>query len=159
MHRKDGGIVGETTVQNPPALCTMTVLGIIGTDILEHNILYHNDLLNQGLGQIYYTYDTRPNIIMWNIFDGGSNPVLIGNPFQQNTQNHMDNNVLSTAVGQSSSNFEWRNQTYTSLANYRDRAGNDKHSLFGKPRYENTQAGDFKQLSNSATFRYGAVLK
>lgn len=124
--------------------------------LIEHNTLYEDDSLDQGMGQIFFAFDTRFLTVTRNIFDGGSNGNLLTNPFSQNRGNRVEDNVWFTTAGMDKAVVEWKNQTLQGFQKYQEATGNDALSWFVQPLFINPGKGDFRQARNPPAFEYGA---
>ena len=122
---------------------------------IEHNTLYENDSLNQGMGQIFFAFDTRFLTVTRNIFDGGNDGNLLVDPFMQNHGNHVEDNVWFTTAGVENAVFERKNQSHQRFQKYQKETGNDVISRFVQPLLFNPGKGDFRQARNSPAFGYG----
>lgn len=118
--------------------------------------MYENDSLDQGMGQIFFAFDTRVLTVTRNVFDGGNDGNLLTNPFSQNRGNHVEDNVWFTTAGMENAVFEWKNQSLQGFQKYQKATGNDVVSRFVQPLFINSGKADFRQGRNSPAVGYGA---
>lgn len=129
-----------------------------GSTINSHimnNVLYQNDTLDRGNGQLYVQYDTRNNIIQNNIMVAGSSDVLIYNEYTKNSGNVIDYNLYYAPDGSEEASWIWKNKEYTGFKSYQKNSGNDAHSLFANPNFVNPANRNFHLQTHSPAIDQG----
>lgn len=103
-----------------------------------NNTLYNNDTMKTGSGEIqlqYFPGTVSGNLLENNIVFANSQNLLISSPFS-GTAVKLDYNVYYTPGG-ASPEWQWNNQSYSSLASFRKACGSDASSFFADPQFVN----------------------
>ena len=126
--------------------------------VIVHNTLYHNDTTASGNGELMIQYDTRNNVIKNNILYAGSQGLLIGNAFVENSGNVVDYNLYYAPTGADDSEWVWKDVSYVGFDAYRAATGNDAHSLFANPQFADETAPDLHLQATSPAINAGENL-
>lgn len=122
---------------------------------ITHNTLYRNDSQLSGNGEFYLQFDTRSNLFAHNVLVANSQNLLMGNPFNQNSNNIVDWNLYFAPGGTDASEWQWKKVSYASFSAYRSATGNDTDSIFADPRLLDANAMNFHLATNSPAINSG----
>lgn len=113
--------------------------GKVDNCLFIHNTLYDNDLLDQGWGQLWIQY-AEQCLVRNNILVARNHGTLLN----AETVTPGMNNSLDYALWHATAQprFVWNQQEYTSLDSYRAASGQDGHSQFALPRFEDETSAD-----------------
>ena len=123
-----------------------------------NNTLYHNDVQQDGNGELWIQYDVNNNVIENNIFYANSQGLLISNPFTKGTNNTLNYNLYFSPLGENNSVWQWKNVYYTGFTNYQTGTGNDPNSIFNNPLFVDENNFDFHLQNNSPAIDIGENL-
>lgn len=118
-----------------------------------NNVLFKNDVLNDGVGEVWIQY-AENNILRNNIFFCTGQNILLYSE-AGNINNTLDYNQWYTAAGAGSAQFIWRSVFYGSFTAYRNGTGQDANSQFGNPLFVSAAAADFHVAANSPVINKG----
>lgn len=124
-----------------------------------NNTLYSNDTLKTGSGEIqlqYFPTTVSGNLLENNIVFANNQNLLISSPFSR-TLVALDYNLYYTPGG-SSPEWQWNNQSYHSLANFRKASSSDAHSIFADPQFVNVLVPFFYLQASSPAINSGQDL-
>lgn len=119
-----------------------------------NNVVYQNDRLDTGDGQVVVSYASG-NVIAGNIIVAGSTGVLLSSD-AGNVHNSFDANVWYSASGADNVSFTWNGSEYSTFADYRNGTKQDAHSRFANPRFVNAAKGDFHPAAGSPAIDAGS---
>jgi len=122
---------------------------------ITHNTLYRNDTRLNGNGEFYLQFDTRSNLFTHNLLFANSQDLLIGNPFNQNSNNIVDWNIYFSPGGSNNAQWQWKNVSYTGFTAYRSATHNDSNSIFADPRLLDANGMNFHLATNSPAINSG----
>lgn len=126
--------------------------------VVVNNTFYHNDSDATGSGEMLIQYDTRNNILKNNILVAGSQNVFISNYYSANTGNVVDSNIYFSSGGAGSSEWSWKNSSYTGYSDWVSNTGNDSGSQFINPDLVNPGSGDLHLQAGSPAINAGEDL-
>ncbi len=120
-----------------------------GTDhcAVVNNTLYENDTADTGSGEFQMQFNMTNNVFENNIVYAGSRCLMTSSksgPVDSNTPTvSMGYNVYYCAGGPEASKWGWFPASYSGFASYIGATGNDRHSRFADPRFEDPSNHDF----------------
>jgi hypothetical protein len=111
-----------------------------GTDncTIVNNTFWANGTASGAAGELQIQYHATNNTIFNNIFYAGPTNVLI-NDFTSSVANpaSLDHNLYFATVGAASSLWNWQSKAITGYSNYQAASGQDVHSPFANPQFDN----------------------
>ena len=111
-----------------------------GTDhcTIVDNTLWADGAARGAAGELQIQYNATNNTIMNNIMYAGPTNVLI-NDFTTSVPNpaSLDHNLYFATVGAASSAWDWQGKFITGYSNYQAASGQDAHSPFADPQFDN----------------------
>jgi Protein of unknown function (DUF1565) len=115
--------------------------GVGGTD---HCIIVNNSLWDDGtdgssgLGELQIQYYATNNTIENNIAYASTTGYLLYDYTSSETHPAtLDYNLYYSTVGAGSSLWDWQGKSITGFSKYQSKSGEDAHSLFANPQYDN----------------------
>jgi len=114
---------------------------------ITDNVLYKNDTKYEDGGQILLQYNVQNNKIDNNIMVVGNSNLLISNPFKQNKDNIIDNNVYYLHSGEKMTRWIWNTEEIKGFTEYRKKSLQDRKSVFRKPKFVDESKRDFRLKS------------
>ncbi|MCP4215611.1 MAG: hypothetical protein GY765_13235 [bacterium] len=106
-----------------------------------NNVLYQNDTMHEGNGEIWIQYGQN-NVIKNNIVYCDSQNLAL-NSGSGGVNNTLDYNLWYGTAGESGVSFVWQGTEYTSWQAYKNASGQDGNSLFSDPLFTNATAKNF----------------
>jgi hypothetical protein len=125
-----------------------------------NNTLWNNDTKHTGSGEIQIQFNATHNRVLNNIAYAGPQSLLV-NDFTTSTPDPaaLDYNLFYAKVGDAKAKFLWQKTHYTGFANYQNGSGEDLHSLFVDPDFDNLgNPPDLDIKSGSPAIGAGEVL-
>jgi hypothetical protein len=119
--------------------------------------IVHNTFYNSADVELLVQFDTRNNLIANNIVYAGPDAVFIENPYEENEDNVVDNNLYFSTGGERGT-WQWKGTDHPAFGAYREATGNDRHSDFADPMFTDPDAGDFSLQGSSPAVDSGAYL-
>jgi hypothetical protein len=111
-----------------------------GTDncTIVNNTLWADGTASGGAGELQIQYHATNNTIMNNIMYSGPTNVLIDD-FTNSVPNpaSLDHNLYFASVPAASSLWNWQSKSITGYTNYQTASGQDAHSPFANPQFDN----------------------
>jgi Protein of unknown function (DUF1565) len=111
-----------------------------GTDhcTIVNNTLWADGTAGGAAGELQIQYNATNNVIENNIMYAGPTNVLI-NDFTSSVPNPaaLDHNLYFATVGAASSSWDWQGKFITGYSNYQAASGQDAHSPFADPQFDN----------------------
>jgi len=111
-----------------------------GTDhcTIVNNTLWADGTASGAAGELQIQYNATNNTIMNNIMYAGPTNVLIDD-FTTSVPNPaaLDHNLYFATVGAASSLWNWQSKSITGYTNYQAASGQDAHSPFANPQFDN----------------------
>jgi len=124
----------------------------------EDCVIVNNTVVNTDGVELLVQFDTRDNVIANNVIVAGARHVFVENDYRENAGNVLDHNLYSSADGSSAGTWQWRGVGYGGFDRWRARSGNDRHSIFADPGFEDAAAHDFSLRAGSPAVDAGAFL-
>lgn len=119
----------------------------------RNNVVYHNDTLSTGFGQLWVQFAQR-NVVTSNVFWASANNVLLASD-AGNARNRLDANLWYTDSG-APGTFQWNGRAFASFALYQARTGRDAASLFADPLFLDAAGLDFRLQASSPAIDAGS---
>jgi len=111
-----------------------------GTDhcTIVNNTLWADGTARGAAGELQIQYNATNNSVFNNIMYGGPTNVLI-NDFTSSVSSPatLDDNLYFATVGAPSSSWDWQGKFITGYSNYQAASGQDTHSPFADPQFDN----------------------
>ena len=111
-----------------------------GTDhcTIVNNTLWADGTASGGAGELQIQYNATNNSIMNNVMYAGPTNVLIDD-FTNSVPNpaSLDHNLYFASVSAASSLWNWQSKSITGYTNYQAASGQDAHSPFANPQFDN----------------------
>ena len=103
-----------------------------------NNTLWNNDTKHTGSGEIQIQFNATHNRVLNNIAYAGPQSLLV-NDFTTSTPDPaaLDYNLFYAKVGDAKAKFLWQKTHYTGFASYQKGSGEDLHSQFVDPDFDN----------------------
>ncbi len=124
----------------------------------EDCIIVNNTVVNTDGVELLVQFDTRDNVIANNVLVAGPRHVFVENPYRENVGNVLDHNLYSSVDGSSEGTWQWKGVGYDDFDRWSARSGNDRHSTFADPGFEDAAAHDFSLRAGSPAVDAGAFL-
>jgi hypothetical protein len=134
-----------------------------GTDncTIVNNTLWADGTASGAAGELQIQYHATNNTIFNNIINAGPTNVLIDD-FTNSVPNpaSLDHNLYFATVGAASSLWNWQSKTITGYTNYQAASGQDAHSPFADPQFDNisTLPPNLDVMSSSPAVNAGTNL-
>jgi len=128
-------------------------VGRVKNSSFLNNTVYQNDVLGEGLGELWIQF-AEDNIIRNNIFHSTSQNVLLYSE-NGNVNNALNYNLWFTDAGPANATFVWQGTIYNSFAAYQAGSGQDASSLFANPQFVDAGAADFHVVATSPAVNTG----
>ena len=124
----------------------------------EDCVIVNNTVVNTDGVELLVQFDTRNNVIANNVIVAGARHVFVENDYRENAGNVMDHNLYFSVDGSSTGTWQWRGVGYEDFDRWSARSGNDRHSTFADPGFEDAAARDFSLRAGSPAVDAGAFL-
>ena len=124
----------------------------------EDCVIVNNTVVNTDGVELLVQFDTRNNVIANNVIVAGARHVFVENDFRENAGNVLDHNLYFSVDGSSTGTWQWRGVGYDDFDRWSARSGNDRHSTFADPGFEDAAAQDFSLGAGSPAVDAGAFL-
>jgi len=124
----------------------------------EDCVIVNNTVVNTDGVELLVQFDTRNNVIANNVIVAGARHVFVENDYRENAGNVLDHNLYFSVDGSSTGTWEWRGVGYDDFERWSARSGNDRHSTFADPGFEDDEAHDFSLRAGSPAVDAGAFL-
>ena len=134
-----------------------------GTDncTIVNNTFWADGTASGAAGELQIQYHATNNTIFNNIMYAGPTNVLI-NDFTSSVANpaSLDHNLYFATVGAASSLWNWQSKAITGYSNYQAASGQDVHSPFANPQFDNisTLPPNLDVMSTSPAVNAGSNL-
>lgn len=123
---------------------------------IVNNTFFKNDSNQNDSGELYIQFDTHDNVVQNNVFVANAQSLFMTNAYTQNTNNLVDYNLYFAPAGADNSHWEWQTVWYDGFAAYQAGTGNDAHSLFADPQFENAATIALQLQAGSPAIDRGA---
>ena len=124
----------------------------------EDCVIVNNTVVNTDGVELLVQFDARNNVIANNVIVAGARHVFVENDYRENADNVMDHNLYFSVDGSSTGTWQWRGVRYDDFDRWSARSGNDRHSTFSDPGFEDAAAHDFSLRAGSPAVDAGAFL-
>jgi NPCBM/NEW2 domain/Right handed beta helix region len=124
----------------------------------EDCVIVNNTVVNTDGVELLVQFDTRNNVIANNVIVAGARHVFVENDYLENAGNVLDHNLYFSVDGSSTGTWQWRGVGYDDFDRWSARSGNDHHSIFADPGFEDVAAHDFSLRAGSPAIDAGAFL-
>jgi hypothetical protein len=124
----------------------------------EDCVIVNNTVVNTDGVELLVQFDTRNNVIANNVIVAGARHVFVENDYRENAGNVLDHNLYFAVDGSSTGTWQWRGVGYDDFDRWSARSGNDRHSTFADPGFEDAAAHDFSLRAGSPAVDAGAFL-
>ena len=124
----------------------------------EDCVIVNNTVVNTDGVELLVQFDTRNNVIANNVIVAGARHVFVENDYRENAGNVLDHNLYFSVDGSSTGTWQWRGVGYDDFDRWSTRSGNDRHSTFADPGFEDAAAQDFSLRAGSPAVDAGAFL-
>jgi hypothetical protein len=124
----------------------------------EDCIIVNNTVVNTDGVELLVQFDTRNNMIANNVIVAGARHVFVENDYRENAGNVLDHNLYFSVDGSSTGTWQWKGVGYDDFDRWSTRSGNDRHSTFADPGFEDAAAHDFSLRAGSPAVDAGAFL-
>lgn len=124
----------------------------------EDCVIVNNTVVNTDGVELLVQFDTRNNVIANNVIVAGARHVFVENDYRENVGNVLDHNLYFSVDGSSTGTWQWRGVGYDDFDRWSARSGNDRHSSFADPGFEDAAAHDFSLRAGSHAVDAGAFL-
>jgi hypothetical protein len=109
----------------------------------EDCVIVNNTVVNTDGIELLVQFDTRNNVIANNVIVAGARHVFVQNDYRENEGNVLDHNLYFSVDGSSTGTWQWKGVGYDDFDRWSTRSGNDRHSTFADPGFEDAAAQDF----------------
>jgi len=124
----------------------------------EDCVIVNNTVVNTDGIELLVQFDTRNNVIANNVIVAGARHVFVQNDYRENEGNVLDHNLYFSVDGSSTGTWQWKGVGYDDFDRWSTRSGNDRHSTFADPGFEDAAAQDFSLRAGSRAVDAGAFL-
>ena len=124
----------------------------------EDCVIVNNTVVNTDGIELLVQFDTRNNVIANNVIVAGARHVFVQNDYRENEGNVLDHNLYFSIDGSSTGTWQWKGVGYDDFDRWSTRSGNDRHSTFADPGFEDAAAQDFSLRAGSRAVDAGAFL-
>jgi len=124
----------------------------------EDCVIVNNTVVNTDGVELLVQFDTRNNVIANNVIVAGARHVFVQNDYRENEGNVLDHNLYFSVDGTSTGTWQWKGVGYDDFDRWSTRSGNDRHSTFADPGFEDAAAQDFSLRAGSRAVDAGAFL-
>ena len=124
----------------------------------EDCVIVNNTVVNTDGVELLVQFDTRNNVIANNVIVAGARHVFVQNDYRENEGNVLDHNLYFSVDGSSTGTWQWKGVGYDDFDRWSTRSGNDRHSTFADPGFEDAAAQDFSLRAGSRAVDAGAFL-
>ena len=124
----------------------------------EDCVIVNNTVVNTDGIELLVQFDTRNNVIANNVIVAGARHVFVQNDYRENEGNVLDHNLYFSVDGTSTGTWQWKGVGYDDFDRWSTRSGNDRHSTFADPGFEDAAAQDFSLRAGSRAVDAGAFL-
>ena len=124
----------------------------------EDCVIVNNTVVNTDGVELLVQFDTRNNVIANNVIVAGARHVFVENDYRENAGNVLDHNLYFSVDGSPTGTWQWRGVGYDDFDRWSARSGNDRHSTFADPGFEDAAAHDFSLRAGSPAVDAGAFL-
>ena len=124
----------------------------------EDCVIVNNTVVNTDGIELLVQFDTRNNVIANNVIVAGARHVFVENDYRENAGNVLDHNLYFSVDGSSTGTWQWKGVGYDDFDRWSTRSGNDRHSTFADPGFEDAAAQDFSLRAGSRAVDAGAFL-
>jgi NPCBM/NEW2 domain/Right handed beta helix region len=124
----------------------------------EDCVIVNNTVVNTDGVELLVQFDTRNNVIANNVIVAGARHVFVENGYRENAGNVLDHNLYFSVDGSSTGTWQWRGVGYDDFDRWSAHSGNDPHSTFADPGFEDAAAHDFSLRAGSPAVDAGAFL-
>jgi NPCBM/NEW2 domain/Right handed beta helix region len=124
----------------------------------EDCVIVNNTVVNTDGVELLVQFDTRNNVIANNVIVAGARHVFVENDYRENAGNVLDHNLYFSVDGSSTGTWQWKGVGYDDFDRWSARSGNDRHSTFADPGFEDAAAQDFSLRAGSPAVDAGAFL-
>jgi hypothetical protein len=124
----------------------------------EDCVIVNNTVVNTDGVELLVQFDTRNNVIANNVIVAGARHAFVENDYRENACNVLDHNLYFAVDGSSTGTWQWRGVGYDDFDRWSARSGNDRHSTFADPGFEDAAAQDFSLRAGSPAVDAGAFL-
>ena len=115
---------------------------------ISSNILYRNDTLGLGGGQLMLQHDVKDNTIEKNILTAGTSRIFIANYFTANENTTLNRNIFHKEEGKDGI-WIWKDEEYTSFQAFKSASQGVGESSYMDPGYVDPGAHDFSLEEDS----------
>ncbi|MFN2509214.1 MAG: right-handed parallel beta-helix repeat-containing protein [Chthoniobacterales bacterium] len=122
---------------------------------ISNNTFYRNDTRESGSGEILLQFYVKENRFTQNIVCAGRQNLLVGNPALSNSGNLFDYNLYFAPAGPGQSQWQWRKKYKRGFANWKMATGQDAHSIFAAPKFQDPATADFHLQPSSPAIDAG----
>jgi hypothetical protein len=124
----------------------------------EDCVILNNTVVNTDGVELLVQFDTRNNVIANNVIVAGARHVFVENDYRENAGNVVDHNLYFSVDGGAGGTWQWRGVGFGGFDRWRARSGNDRHSIFADPGFEDAAAHDYSLRAGSPAVDAGAFL-
>lgn len=124
----------------------------------EDCVILNNTVVNTDGVELLVQFDTRNNVIANNVIVAGARHVFVENDYRENAGNVLDHNLYFSVDGGAGGTWQWRGVGFGGFDRWRARSGNDRHSIFADPGFEDAAAHDYSLRAGSPAVDAGAFL-
>jgi NPCBM/NEW2 domain/Right handed beta helix region len=124
----------------------------------EDCVIVNNTVVNTDGVELLVQFDTRNNVIANNVIVAGARHVFVENDYRENAGSVLDHNLYFSVDGSSTGTWQWRGVGYGDFDRWTAHSGNDRHSTFADPGFEDAAAQDFSLRAGSPAVDAGAFL-
>ncbi|WP_404456504.1 right-handed parallel beta-helix repeat-containing protein [Oceanobacillus kapialis] len=111
--------------------------------IISKNVLYRNDTVGLGGGQLLMQHDTKDNIIEKNILTAGPSNLFIANYFKTNEGNTLSRNVFHKEKDKAAV-WVWKDEAITTFSDFKTASNSDAQTSYINLDYIDPEKGDFR---------------
>ena len=124
----------------------------------EDCVILNNTVVNTDGVELLVQFDTRNNVIANNVIVAGARHVFVENDYRENAGNVLDHNLYFSVDGGAGGTWQWKGVGFGGFDRWRARSGNDRHSIFADPGFEDAAAHDYSLRAGSPAADAGAFL-